>query len=85
VQGSVYVFASYGTLVGEFAAVKNLPPGMSIEYNYNGLNQIVVVPEPATLFLGLTGAMLLYWFKWLQRPSPHGTKAQGSSCSNEDA
>lgn len=43
-----YVIASYGSLVGTFAAVEGLPAIWTLDYNYLGLNQIVVwapVPE----------------------------------------
>ncbi len=43
------VFASYGSLTGIFAGVLDLPSGTSIDYNYNGLKQIALVPEPTTL------------------------------------
>jgi fibronectin-binding autotransporter adhesin len=45
------IFASYGTLVSgaPFASVIDLPSGTSIDYNYQGLNKIALVPEPATL------------------------------------
>ena len=43
-----YVFASYGTLLGDrFLNEDNLPPGYHIDYNFGGLNQIALVPEPA--------------------------------------
>ena len=55
---SAYVFASYGTLVGTFAAVTGLPNGYAIDYAYsNGVstNNIALVqsavPEPAGLAL----------------------------------
>ena len=43
-----YVIASYGSLVGTFATVEGLPAIWTLDYNYLGLNQIVVwapVPE----------------------------------------
>jgi autotransporter-associated beta strand protein len=45
---SAYVFASYGALMGdEFAKSIGLPDGYWIDYDYQGLNQIALVPEPA--------------------------------------
>ena len=42
--GSPIVIASYGTLSGtQFATVTDLPPGYSINYNYNSLKQIALV------------------------------------------
>ena len=59
---SAYVFAKYGTggLTGTFSSVNNLPLGFTIDYNYNGLNQIAIVPEPSAALLSvlLTGASL---------------------------
>ncbi len=44
---NAYVFASYGTLVGDiFAQVIGLPDGYWIDYDYLGLSQIALVPEP---------------------------------------
>ncbi len=43
-----YIIASYGSLVGTFATVEGLPSIWTLDYNYLGLNQIVVwapVPE----------------------------------------
>ncbi len=46
-----YVIASYSSLVGTFASV-DAPAGYSVDYNYNGGNQIaIVVPEPGTAAL----------------------------------
>jgi len=58
-----YVFASYGTLTGpSFASVTGLPSGYYINYNYNGLNQIGLVPEPSTFALAAIGLLgLLGW------------------------
>ena len=50
-----YVFATYGTLTGTFAAA-SIPAGASIDYAYQGGKQIaVVVPEPGAA-LGLLAA-----------------------------
>jgi autotransporter-associated beta strand protein len=45
-----YVFAEYGSLTGTFATVDNLPSGYTINYDYQGNDQIalVAVPEPAS-------------------------------------
>ena len=41
-----YVIASYGSLVGSFATIEGLPSAWSIDFNYLGLNQIVVTAVP---------------------------------------
>jgi autotransporter-associated beta strand protein len=48
-----YIFATYGPggLTGTFKTVSNLPVGFILDYNYGGLNQIAVVPEPSGLLL----------------------------------
>jgi autotransporter-associated beta strand protein len=48
-----YIFATYGPggLTGTFKTVSNLPVGLILDYNYGGLNQIAVVPEPSGLLL----------------------------------
>ena len=48
-----YIFATYGAggLTGTFNTIRNLPVGLIIDYNYGGLNQIAVVPEPSGLLL----------------------------------
>jgi autotransporter-associated beta strand protein len=61
---TAYVFAKYGSLVGTaFGTVNNLPSGFSIDYNYQGGNQIALVqsvPEPTSIgLLAVTGAALL--------------------------
>jgi hypothetical protein len=63
-----YVFASYGSLfngVG-FANVTNLPSGYTLNYNYNGLNEIALVqsvPEPSTWAMMLGGLGMLTMFR----------------------
>jgi len=52
-----FVFATYGTLVGTFATVEGLPAGWSVDYRYQGLNQIALVPEPSTLAMAGLGAV----------------------------
>ena len=42
-SGAVLVIASYGTLSGTFTTVTDLPSGYTLDYNYNGLNQIALV------------------------------------------
>ena len=51
-----YVFASYGTLTGTFAAA-TLPAGYAVDYHFGGLNQIafVQVPEPTAAGLAALG------------------------------
>lgn len=48
-----YVFATYGAggLTGTFNTVNNLPVGFTLDYNYGGLNQIAIVPEPGSLLI----------------------------------
>ncbi|MEI8368834.1 MAG: hypothetical protein WCJ31_10425 [Planctomycetia bacterium] len=41
-----YVIANYGTLTGTFATIEGLPAAWSIDYNYLGLNEIVVTAVP---------------------------------------
>ncbi len=59
---SAYVFANYSSLTGTaFATVSNLPEGYSIDYNYQGANDIALgcgapVPEPSSIGLVLAGA-----------------------------
>jgi fibronectin-binding autotransporter adhesin len=40
---TAYVIASYGVLTGTFSGVTGMPAGYSLNYNYNGLNQIALV------------------------------------------
>lgn len=37
------IIATYGTLVGKFPAVDNLPKGYHLDYHYNGFNQVALV------------------------------------------
>jgi len=48
-------------LIGDqFAQVVNLPDGYWIDYNFQGSNQIALVPEPATItLLGVAGVVVL--------------------------
>jgi autotransporter-associated beta strand protein len=52
-----FVFAQYGSLTGTFGNVVGLPSGFSIDYNYGGLNQIAIIPEPSVSLLGALGAL----------------------------
>jgi fibronectin-binding autotransporter adhesin len=58
-----YIFARYGSLIGtSFANTLNVPAGYTIDYNYQGNNDIalVAVPEPASLgVLGIGAVGLL--------------------------
>ena len=54
-----FVFATYGTLVGTFATVDGLPAGWSVDYHYQGLNQIALVPEPSTLAMAGLGVVAM--------------------------
>jgi autotransporter-associated beta strand protein len=56
-----YVFAEYGPggLTGTFNTVNLLPAGFTIDYNYGGLNQIAIVPEPGAALLGGLGLLML--------------------------
>ena len=64
-----YVFASYRALIGDqFAQVVNLPEGYWIDYNFQGSNQIALVPEPATItLLSLAGVALVVGRVWRRR------------------
>ncbi len=55
-----YVFATYGAggLTGTFSTISNLPVGFTLDYNYGGLNQIAIVPEPSVAFIAFLGASL---------------------------
>lgn len=66
-----YVFVSYGALTGApFASVLNIPPGYWLDYDYQGLQQIaLVVPEPPSRALLVTGA-LLFFARRLRRLRP---------------
>lgn len=61
------VIATYGTLTGTFAVVQGLPPGWSIDYHYQSLNQIALVPEPSTLVLAGIGMAGLLARRWRRR------------------
>lgn len=54
-----YVFATYGSLVGDFATISGMPSGYEIKFNFNGQNQIALVsiPEPATMSLLALGSL----------------------------
>ncbi len=41
-----YVIATYGTLTGTFATLPTLPAGYSVNYHYNGSNQVAIVRPP---------------------------------------
>jgi len=57
---TAYIFANYTSLIGTFATVNSLPANYSIDYNYQGLNQIALVaPEPTSLGVIGLGAMSL--------------------------
>ena len=53
-----YVFAKYGSLVGEFAGVNIVPTGYQVRYQYRG-NQIALVALPAPVSLGWLGMAAL--------------------------
>ena len=58
----VYVIADYGSLSGTFTTVNNLPSNYTLNYDYQGANEIalVSVPEPASIgILGLGGVAML--------------------------
>jgi autotransporter-associated beta strand protein len=44
---AVHLVASYGTLTGNFGNVESLPSGYTLDYHYNGLNQIALVATVA--------------------------------------
>ena len=54
-----FVFATYGTLVGTFTTVEGLPAGWTVDYRYQGLNQIALVPEPSTLAMAGLGVVVM--------------------------
>lgn len=59
-----YIIASYTSLTGAaFASVTGLQAGYSIDYNYGGLNQIAVVPEPSACALILGGILVTSVFR----------------------
>jgi autotransporter-associated beta strand protein len=66
---AAYVIASYTSLTGGSFASATAPGGYTINYNYNGLNQIalvqVSVPELATMQLLLAG--VLFFVPWSKR------------------
>lgn len=47
-QGTLVIANYSGTLSGTFDS-NNLPADWSIDYNYQGLNQIALIPEPSTV------------------------------------
>lgn len=50
VDDQAYVFASYGSLVGNFANVTNIPANYTIDYAYQGNSiALTAVPEPHAL------------------------------------
>ncbi len=59
---AAYVIANYTSLTGlAFASVSSLPSGYTLDYNYNGLNQIaLVVPEPSTCLLAGMGLLVVF-------------------------
>ena len=56
-----YIFASYGTLTGQFASiVGQTASGYVINYNFQGNNiALVMIPEPATMSLLALGSLAL--------------------------
>lgn len=59
---SAYIFATYGSLTGTFGTATGVPSGYTIDYNYQGKNDIALVsssavPEPASLGLLALGAL----------------------------
>jgi hypothetical protein len=64
VDDQAYVFASYGSLVGTFATVTNIPANYTIDYAYQG-NSIALtsVPEPGAL-AGLAALLGFAGFAW---------------------
>ena len=67
-----YVLANYTSLTGTFASA-SLPTGYTLDYDYQGGNQIalVVVPEPGQLLLGWLGLAAAGWLgrRRLVRPA----------------
>jgi len=46
-----YIIGSYGTLAGEFSVTNGLPWNWKLNYNYNALNQIALLPPPPSGFV----------------------------------
>lgn len=59
------ILADYGTLApgSEFKSISGLLPGQKISYNYRGLNQIAIVPEPSISIPILAGFLPLFGFR----------------------
>jgi hypothetical protein len=59
------ILAEYESLGSgtEFASVTGLLPGQRISYNYRGLNQIAIVPEPSLALPILAGFLPLFGFR----------------------
>ena len=50
VDDQAYIFASYGSLVGTFANITNIPTNYAVDYSYQGNNiALTAVPEPGIL------------------------------------
>ena len=47
VRSPVHVIASYSSLLGRFAEAESLPSGYTLDYHYNGQNQIALVATAA--------------------------------------
>jgi len=57
---STYVFATYGSLVGDQFAVGAAPVGYTVDYDFGGNSiALVAVPEAAPALLGALGLLLL--------------------------
>ena len=53
------ILAEYDSLTGFFGGVSGLAPGQYIDFNFNGNNQIAIVPEPSRVFPILAGFLPL--------------------------
>ncbi len=57
-----YVFATYGSLAGSAPSVENVPSGYIVDFDYEGNQIALLIPEPSTIILlVLAGLTLVAW------------------------